>query len=198
MCFNESRWSLVGRWGRPVLVDTTLKPPRQKTGDNSILLIPIRAAQMAKPTLNTEKALAPDVQPRLDTLDAQFLAAIDRALEQSVAPKERALWIGYIETLNRLIQEKARSLALEEALALKNQKAIVEANQSLPALLEKSPAFLSAADHEKELKALQTLKRQVLAPVNDTYEQALSRYVVRLTDANRLEDALTLSRDKAP
>jgi hypothetical protein len=181
-------------------LDMNQRPPRQKTGDNAVRLLPLQKGSGPAPSMTGPvTGGAGDVTQRLRILRQQFEAARDRELNaggKTSAVKQ--VRDQYLANLDKAMSAAAKALRLEEALALKQEKESLATANEPAALPDNAPAELKTlrADYVRVLSRASQQDLARILPLYDRYLAALSSFMDELTAAKRLEEALQVKAER--
>ncbi len=153
------------------------------------------AAPAPMPPPGDTKADAPadPVAIRLAEIEKQFLAAYEKQAGAAHKTAVADLNVKFSAALDRSIATVSQAGKLDEALELRNEKALIQTRGTVPED--------DAADMSETLKTLRKTYRVTMttllasraknaAPLHAAYDRALAAYQEELTKAQKLDDAL--------
>jgi hypothetical protein len=140
-----------------------------------------------------EQPAADLVAQRLAQLEQQFLAAYEKQAGAAHKAAVADLNVKFSAALDRSIATVSQAGRLDEALALRNEKTLIQTSGTVPEE--------DAADTSETLKTLRKTYRATMttllatrdknaAPLHAAYDRALAAYQEELTKAQKLDDAL--------
>ncbi len=146
-----------------------------------------------KMTYLREQPAADLVAQRLTQIEQQFFAAYEKQAGAAHLAAVADLNTKFSAALDRSIATVSQAGKLDEALALRHEKTLIQTNGTVPEE--------DAADTSETLKALRKTYRTTMttliatrdknaAPLHAAYDRALATYQEELTKAQKLDDAL--------
>jgi serine/threonine protein kinase len=140
-----------------------------------------------------EQPAADLVAQRLAQLEQQFLAAYEKQAGAAHKAAVADLNVKFSAALDRSIATVSQAGRLDEALALRNEKTLIQTSGTVPEE--------DAVDTSETLKTLRKTYRATMvtllatrdknaAPLHAAYDRALAAYQEELTKAQKLDDAL--------
>ena len=158
------------------------------------------AAPKTEPLAPKPTAQQTDLEKRIAALETGFQNAAKGEPEQVFQHSKAALNKSYLAALDRCLAAATQQGALDDAVALREEKQRMERGSAVPSLLEESTLVAPVRETVKKLRdtyrttQLQhaTTKAKAVAALYDKYDQALVAIQTDLTKAKKLDEALVL------
>ncbi|MFN0077497.1 MAG: protein kinase domain-containing protein [Prosthecobacter sp.] len=140
-----------------------------------------------------EQPVADLVAQRLAQIEQQFLAAYDKQAGAAHKTAVADLNTKFSAALDRSIATVSQAGKLDEALALRNEKTLIQTSGTVPAEdAAETPATLKTLrkTYRTTMATLLATRDKNAAPLHAAYDRALAAYQEELTKAQKLDDAL--------